>query len=205
MTQKAEKDTAAYKVFKWPWQVWIPSAFSMSRSEMEEFGTITTGNSRYDSDMANESVPTMATISRLAKLNSEGCQITLMNPRQDSAKMYAIITEFLDDWAKDINSGLTIERESEEFYARMEAVRNDIEMIEALSAVLFPVAQRTTPATGTSAIQRALSSLSRRKLEFVTTNTQTGKTVTEHHKFSDSLTDKSQDRIRRWMYRGNDE
>lgn len=197
-----EKKTPAYKVFHWQFQVILPAAYAIPEQDIMTFGTLTTGNKKMDADYANEAVTTYRTIAELTKLYSEGCRITLVNPREDSPKIYDLVQLLLRDWADDFNKGFSVHRKTEEETKRMQSVIKDIELLEAFAEMMYPAAKRVMPAiTKSSSLAAKLSQLSSFKLTLSRQgSTETAPAVDKAapSPFNDNLTSAAKDRVRSW-------
>lgn len=203
MTQRPvvnERDTAAYKVFKWPFEVLIPSSYALTEYEISQMGTVTTGDRKIDAELANELAHSYRTIAQLAKLHSEGCPIQLVNPRKDAVRIYDLVQAYLMEWANDISSGFSVEVESPEYQEKMRLVLKDIELLEQFSETVYPMAKRTTPAAmRVSSLANKLAQLSNIKLRYNPPPVQQPELPkTAPSPFTDNLTNAAQDRIRRW-------
>lgn len=202
-TPKTERDTASYKVFKWRFEVLIPSAYAMSEFELTQMGTPTTGDRKMDAMMASERAHTLRTIPELTKLHSMGCEIILVNPRKDAPRIYDLVQAFLAEWAEELNRGMNIQLETEEFNDKMSRILADIEALEQFSLSMYPIAKKVMPnALKSSTLAAKLSELTKFKGRIRATNASSSTPVLPKDApspFTDSLTNLGRDRVRRWV------
>lgn len=196
-----EKDTAAYKAFKWRFEVMIPSAYAISEYEIQQMGTLTTGDRKLDASLANELAHTYRTIAEMAKLHAEGCEIKLVNPVKDAPRIYDVVQQLLFDWANELNQGLNPLAETAEYKQRVKTALADIELLEAFATQIYPIAKRVMPlAYKTNSLAAKLAELTNLRLRFtpVSTNKAPELDKSAPSPFTDNLTTLGQDRIRKW-------
>lgn len=200
----AEKDTAAYKVFKWRFEVLIPSAYALSQYEIEQMGTLTTGDRKLDAELANEVSHTYRTISEMAKLHSEGCEIRLVNPAKDAPRIYDVTHQLLVEWAETLNQGFDVQLQTPESKKRIDAALRDIELLEAFVEKIYPIAKRVMPAAyRANGLAARLAQLTNLKLRFSPVSKPQPPTLDKNapSPFTDNLTEFGKDKIRRWAYK----
>lgn len=196
-----EKDTAAYKLFKWRFEVMIPSTYALSEYEIQQMGTPTTGDRKLDAELASEQAHTYRTIAELAKLHAEGCEIKLVNPTRDAPKIYDVTQQHLIDWATDLNQGFGVHVQTPETERRIKTALADIELLEAFATQLYPIAKRVMPAAyKTNTVAAKLAQLTNLRLRFAPATPTKAPTVATSapSPFMDNLTTTGQDRIRKW-------
>ena len=107
VTQVPTEHTAAFKIFHYIYICLMPAMYLHSDDELENYGVVTTGDRDHDRAMANELTTVQLTISRIAELTDEGVPITLTRP-EDSATIYKILQEHLDDWDRNSRSNINL-------------------------------------------------------------------------------------------------
>ena len=137
---KSEKDTPAYKLFHWLFEVYIPAAYTRSEEELALYGHTSTGNKRYDAELANEKTKVMLPVSDMAMKAQMGCPMQLANPK-NAAVIRDLIHEYMQVWADDLEyqyGHLDPERvrELDAYKAR----EKDILIFEEFAKVVAPVA-----------------------------------------------------------------
>lgn len=199
---RAERDTPAYKVFHWLFEVMLPTAYAIPEADITTFGTVTSGNRKLDIENANDLTHTYRTISQLTKLFDQGCKIILVNPGRDSVKIYNLVQLLLKDWADDFNAGFNIHLNTEKETARMQAVITDIELLENFCAIMYPAAKRVMPnITKSNSLAAKLATFSNFKLKFSeqqSSNTPPTLGKTAPSPFTDNLTNVAKQRVRSW-------
>lgn len=97
------KHTAAYKIWNYKFLCQMSQLHLSSLEHIERSGTLTTGDSRVDRNLATEKVQVNITIAAMAEYIGEGIPFQLMKV-DDSETIYKILYEHLMDWKIAIES-----------------------------------------------------------------------------------------------------
>lgn len=95
--------SAGYKLFHYFYPCRVEAMHLVTPLELEVFGMVTTGNAQMDRQMAHELVDVQLNIATMAEYLDEGVVVTLLDPA-DSAKIYPIIVEHLQDWERVVTT-----------------------------------------------------------------------------------------------------
>ena len=93
--------TAAYKIFHYPFRIWIPQLYLTSLAENRALGSYTSGNSKLDREQSRQPVAIAATIARMIEFYQRGISIEFDN-LADCVRIYDTILEHINDFQKHI-------------------------------------------------------------------------------------------------------
>lgn len=91
------KQTAAYKIFHYPYMWFYPENVNFDINDTEYFGRVSSGDAKFDEVMANTMSDNTKTIADAAAIAATGAPIGLTVPKH-ALEVYKIICEHLDDW-----------------------------------------------------------------------------------------------------------
>lgn len=193
-----ERQTAAWKLFNFQFEVMLPSVYAMPQADMEQFGTPTTGDRKLDRLLANDEVVTYRTIPELAVLDKKGAKITLVHPK-DSIRAYELVQNHLKEYASMIDQQSMLQDPDDAELERRARALEDIELLEDFSIKLYPAAKRNLPnVLSTNPLFSKLQSLTRIKLKLEPKESAPKLPVDAPSPFTDSLSPTNRTEVRRW-------
>ena len=92
--------TAAYKIFNYDWDIFVPHMFVYSDEYIRQAGTLIS-DPAYDASLPSQMVGGRYKIADMAVLLDEGAQIRLNNPI-DAKTIYDIVSLHLEDWSQHL-------------------------------------------------------------------------------------------------------
>ena len=122
---KTDEHTAAFKIFHYIFICQMSAMHLYSDEELEHYGSISSGDREFDKAMATDLTTVQLTISRIAELSDEGVPVILTNP-EDSARIYKIIQEHLDDWDRNSRTNLNLGNVPVEDLRKLELVKTKV-------------------------------------------------------------------------------
>lgn len=131
---KLSEQTAAYKLYHYPYLWLFPANAGYNANHTEFFGMHTSGDA--DVDLARSSMPSEQYITTdiAAELHSKGVALSISNP-QDAVVVYKLIVEHLEDWLKYL--------ETVRGFSRKRTVPlKGLKEYNDLATILVPVARR---------------------------------------------------------------
>lgn len=117
---------AAYKIFKWPFEVAIPTGMVQSEEEIAVLGAFTNGNAMQDRELMHQPFFTHATIDAVVEWQRRGISVEFAN-RKDFKRVYDIIVEHLNDIAHALKEG----------WIRVVPPAEDLELLEHIASKLY--------------------------------------------------------------------
>lgn len=133
MEMDPAKQSAAYKIFHWEWDISIPHMFVYTDEYMRQSGVVQSGDAIYDARLPNSMVGGRYTIAQMATLMDEGATIRLDKP-EDAKAIYDIINRHLEDWSNSLNRTNSFDLKK--------APENDLMLLSQLADVLYGYAKR---------------------------------------------------------------
>lgn len=100
--QKNEKDTAQYKIWHSTFLCQMRDIDTKSIDYLKIFGTLDTGDPRFNMEASNEVVLRRLTIIEMIKYFNEGVNVFIKRP-EDCKTIYILIQEHLQNWAKEVS------------------------------------------------------------------------------------------------------
>lgn len=91
------KHSAAYKIFHYMWDIYVPHMFVYSEEYIRIAGTVVS-HPDYDDRLPKQMVGGRYTIAQMAQLMNEGATIKLDRP-EDAKTIYDIVALHLEDWS----------------------------------------------------------------------------------------------------------
>lgn len=137
----AERESPAWKLFNHRFLCSIPSSWAVSEHDVRRFGTVTSGNKKYDAEIASLPANVYRSAAEMADLHSKGVSITLHNP-QDSVKIRDLIVAHIEAWAKRLNNDYAIVAPSDDEKRDLTELMDDITKLETFLLTVDPVAKR---------------------------------------------------------------
>ena len=89
-SQPKSKHTNAYKLFNYPFMIWVANIYMVSDVEVEQIGTFSTGNTIKDENLARQECRRMVTIAKMAEIVDMGGSFSFING-VDAQRAYDII------------------------------------------------------------------------------------------------------------------
>lgn len=111
---KASEHTNAYKLFHYPFYCKVPAMFTITQDELDVRGAVTSGRPELDRAIANEPMDIRCTIRQMIEYRREGAQITLIRPKEDSVRIYDILTGFLGDIQQQMDRSFNVQIKDQE-------------------------------------------------------------------------------------------
>lgn len=145
--------SAAYKIFHYFVECFIPAMYLYSQEYVEKFGLYTTGDADVDAQTFQSTVKANLTVMQMAKHSADGAAISLVTP-DESKQIYQWIVEHINDWtdevAKDPNQRDNVPVE-------------DLRLLDQFAKEIYPMARQhmTTQVSG-SRLFRSLDRINRR-------------------------------------------
>lgn len=133
MEMDPAKQSAAYKIFHYEWDISLPHMFVYTDEYMRQSGVVQSGDQVYDSRLPNTMVGGRYTIAQMAKLMDEGATIRLERP-EDAKAIYDIINRHLEDWSTSLNRTNSFEMRK--------APEEELMQFSQLADVLYGYAKR---------------------------------------------------------------
>lgn len=122
--------TAAYKIFHYYFPCRIQNIHRFTAQSLTEVGMVSSGNKAVDRVMALQYVDVTLPIAGMAEYLSQGVNVQIVDPN-DTAKIYRIIKQHLDDWFMEAQSNLHC----------MESPDEDLRKLDDLAAEIYPFAR----------------------------------------------------------------
>ncbi|WJJ54927.1 hypothetical protein [Xanthomonas phage RTH11] len=94
------EQTAAYKIFNYDWDIFVPHMFVYSDEYIRQAGTLIS-DPAYDAELPSQMVGGRYKIVDMAVLLDEGAQLRLNNP-VDAKTIYDIVSQHLEDWSQHL-------------------------------------------------------------------------------------------------------
>lgn len=94
------KHSAAYKIFRYEWDIMLPLMYVYSEEYMRISGSVIS-DPVYDAKLPRQMVGGRYTIEQMAVLLDEGATIQLVNP-EDAKTIYDIVATHLEDWSRQL-------------------------------------------------------------------------------------------------------
>jgi hypothetical protein len=133
METDVSKQSPAYKIFHWFWDIALPHMYVYTDDYMRQTGVVQSGDAVYDSRLPNTMVGGRYTIAQMAALMDEGATIRLDRP-EDSKAIYDIINQHLENWSNSLNRTNSFDLKK--------APENDLMLLSQLADVLYGYAKR---------------------------------------------------------------
>jgi hypothetical protein len=151
---KIDKQTTAFKLFNYTFNVMVPTAFLFNEAYIKQFGTYTTMDKAYDLQIAEETriVPRPLCIDEdnnpfmiisIVELLNKGVNVTFVNPN-DSKIAYKIIMDQLDDIATFLKQQSYSAVVGESWENRQKRLLADSALLMHAANCIHPVAVRNT-------------------------------------------------------------
>lgn len=118
--------TPAFKIWNYTFECIVAQMHLATIEYLQQAGTITTGNAEIDRVMAQEKVHARFTIAAMMEMHKEGVPFHLCHP-PDSAVIYQILHDHLQDWVHAVNLNPGIR----------EAPIEDLRAMDALAAEIY--------------------------------------------------------------------
>ncbi len=112
-SQPKSKHTNAYKLFNYPFMIWVANIYMVSDVEVEQIGTFSTGNTIKDENLARQECRRMVTIAKMAEIVDMGGSFSFING-VDAQRAYDIIVGHLSDWVDAMNHRVNMRRPPKE-------------------------------------------------------------------------------------------
>ena len=140
------EQSAAYKLFHWPFQCKIQAIHLYDEDTVEYSGIPTSGDVDVDRAMAEESIQVTLSIARMIELFSEGAGIEFVRV-EDTLTIYQIIKQHLLDWKNEAEVALHSGR----------IPINDLQLIDEFGQAIYYIATGTNkvPEISTGLIGRS--------------------------------------------------
>ena len=122
--------TAAYQIINYYFPCRIQNIHRFTTDSLREVGMVTSGSKAVDRVMALQYVDVSLPISGMAEYLSQGVSVQLVQP-EDTAKIYRIIKQHLDDWFVEAQTNLHC----------MESPDEDLRKLDELAAEIYPYAR----------------------------------------------------------------
>lgn len=133
MEMDPAKQSPAYKIFHYHWDISLPHMYVYTDDYMRQSGVVQTGDAAYDNRLPNTMVGGRYTIAQMAKLMDEGATLRLDRP-EDAKAIYDIINEHLERWSDSLNKTNSFDLKK--------APENDLMLFSQLADVLYGYAKR---------------------------------------------------------------
>lgn len=127
---KQPKHSNAYKLFNYPFTVWVANMYMVSEAEAETIGTFSTGNIQQDQQLAQQECRRMVTIAKMAEIVEMGGAFSFISG-SDAQRAYDIIVGHLSDWVDAINTRVNMRKPP----------RDDLRQLDALAAMIYQSAR----------------------------------------------------------------
>ncbi|MBH14251.1 MAG: hypothetical protein CMF37_15165 [Leeuwenhoekiella sp.] len=124
------KHSNAFKLFNYPFTIWVANMYMVSEVEAREVGTFSTGNMAEDQQLAQQECRRMVTISKMVEIVEMGGSFSFING-EDAQRAYDIIVGHLSDWVDAINNRVNIRRPP----------KDDLRQLDALAAMIYKSAR----------------------------------------------------------------
>lgn len=102
--------SAAYKLFHYPFRIWIPQLFLTSLAEKQALPQWTTGNREQDRQAAQQKVAITATIDKMIAFHERGVELEF-DSLADVERIYDIILEHIEDNRRYIETSTWLPKE----------------------------------------------------------------------------------------------
>lgn len=123
---KQPKHSNAYKLFNYPFTVWVANMYMVSEVEAESIGTFSTGNMQQDQQLAQQECRRMVTIAKMAEIVEMGGAFTFISG-DDAQRAYDIIVGHLSDWVDAINTRVNMRKPP----------KDDLRQLDALASMIY--------------------------------------------------------------------
>ncbi len=148
-----KRKTAAYIIFNYIYQVYIPQHHLYSAEYIKLVGIPTTGNPSIDRELANSKTLSQQTIVGMSEMLDNGASMTLADPAK-SAEIYTAIREHLTEFDARVRQGQI---------SGDDIPHDDLRKLDNLAAELFTQAKYYMKADATdSRLFNSIASLSSR-------------------------------------------
>lgn len=125
-----KEHTAAYKIFHYDFECRIAEMHLNSEECLRMTGTLTTGNAAWDRALATQLRDVRLTIAAMAEYVAEGATFSITKP-EDSAKIYRLIKEHLDEWMVHTQNSLHA----------LDVPTDDLRKLDQLAGYVYPHAR----------------------------------------------------------------
>jgi len=98
---KLKDQSAAYKLFHYPYMWMFSSNEKYDENDTEFFGRATSGNAQLDYNIATAKTAQYITTAEAAEMSARGVSVTLVDP-EDSITIYLTICQHLADWHNQV-------------------------------------------------------------------------------------------------------
>lgn len=97
--------TPAYKIFHYPFRIWIPQLYLSGIAENEAIGTYTSGNAKVDREASRQQVAITSTIANMIDFYRRGIRIEFNGPA-DCVRIYETICEHISSFNEHISRAM---------------------------------------------------------------------------------------------------
>ena len=153
----------AYQIFKGAVTVRMRQAYAKPRSDIELYGSYSSGINEIDAINANTEVMCVKSIWQLAELHRNGVEITILNPQTVIPAIYDLIDDHLQDVADSLNNLAGTLSTRNVMDEDTQALISEARILEKFAKVLYHMAadfikQSTNTATISSMLSSSLMS-----------------------------------------------
>lgn len=195
----AERESPAWKLFNHRFLCSIPASWAVSEHDIRQFGTVTSGNKKYDAEIASLPVNAYRSTAEMAELHAKGVSIVLHDP-QDAVKIRGLIVAHIEAWANRLNNDYAILAPSDDERRDLTELMDDITKLETFLLTVDPVAKRQGLPRAHSAILAKLKQFGFNVdgLSKVGQPTVSRFAEPETINLESNLTERALDAVRRW-------